>query len=530
MPNYSYSQPTNPWTLSAKNKPPKSKNSKKEKKKVEDFEHNEEATFRTAHQALICNQMIAGKTGKSLTSMDVDEDRNSRTNYNNQNSISVDNRRPTSLSQASSQNLPPYQPFNPNYNTTTKRLGVTGPYRNPMRRQDDGCPQSNGYQANNSQFNNYQSTRSSSQPNSTPTSSACTNSNNATSANNGQLSEELAEIMSNDLAKNLNTYIVERILNEIIGKKDKVDWNQIGGLGRIKEELDEIVILPMKRPDLFVDLLTPCKGLLLFGPPGTGKTMIGRCIASQSDSTFFSISASSLASKWAGEPEQLVRALFAVARIKQPSVIFIDEIDSLLTQRSEGEQESSRRIKTEFLVQFDGMTTSSKDNLLVIGATNLPHALDEAARRRFTKRLYIPLPNLKARLDIIELMLRNQKNNLDDKKILKLCRMTKGYSGADLAQLCKDAALNIIRRYGKDKIMEIKDKNELPPIAFQDFLNAVQRVKATVSENDLVVYKKWNQQFGAVKCYDEDDEAGFGDEEKKDDDSNRSCVILDDSD
>ena len=122
--------------------------------------------------------------------------------------------------------------------------------------------------------------------------------------------------------------------------------------------------------------------MLLFGPPGTGKTLIGKCIASQSGSTFFSISASSLTSKWIGEGEKMVRALFAVARVHQPSVVFIDEIDSLLSQRSESEHEASRRIKTEFLVQLDGATTEGEERILVVGATNRPQELDEAARRR----------------------------------------------------------------------------------------------------------------------------------------------------
>ena len=337
--------------------------------------------------------------------------------------------------------------------------------------------------------------------------------------NEGQADANLMQILADERAKNLDKNITEKILNEIIDKKLGMTWDQIGGLHNVKEELEEIVILPMKRPDVFVDLLSPCKGLLLFGPPGTGKTLIGRCIASQSNSTFFSISASSLTSKWVGEGEKMVRTLFTVARIKQPSVIFIDEIDSLLTQRTEGEHESSRRIKTEFLVQFDGVTTDKNENLLVIGATNLPHSLDEAARRRFTKRLYIPLPNLRARCDIINLLMKKQKHDLDEKKLLKLCRMTKGYSGADLAQLCKDAALNIIRRYGKDRLMKIKDKSDLPPINIDDFLNAVKRVKATVSEKDLAVFKDWNSQFGAIPNMEEDDEDELESKQQSADDS-----------
>ena len=146
--------------------------------------------------------------------------------------------------------------------------------------------------------------------------------------------------------------IIEMIRNEIMHRVDNITWESIAGLEHAKNSIKEIVVWPMLRPDIFKGLRGPPKGLLLFGPPGTGKTMIGKCIASQAKATFFSISASSLTSKWVGEGEKMVRALFAVARCSQPAVIFIDEIDSLLTQRTDGEFEASRRIKTEFLVQF----------------------------------------------------------------------------------------------------------------------------------------------------------------------------------
>merc|ERR1712165_473420 len=142
--------------------------------------------------------------------------------------------------------------------------------------------------------------------------------------------------------------MVETIQNEILFNGKPTDWSDIAGLEFVKKTVKEIVVFPLLRPDIFTGLRSPPKGLLLFGPPGTGKTLIGKCIASRSGSTFFS--ASSLTSKWVGEGEKMVRALFAVAKVHQPSVVFIDEIDSLLTSRTDGEHESSRRIKTEFLV------------------------------------------------------------------------------------------------------------------------------------------------------------------------------------
>jgi SpoVK/Ycf46/Vps4 family AAA+-type ATPase len=199
--------------------------------------------------------------------------------------------------------------------------------------------------------------------------------------NGGNAEEEEEEEEVHELYRNIDPKYIEQIQNEVLETVPDVQWDDIAGLTFAKKCVTEMVILPIQRPDIFKGLRGPPKGLLLFGPPGTGKTLICKAIASQSNSKFFSISASTMTSKWMGEGEKLVRALFAVARVEQPSVIFIDEIDSLLTARSEGEYEGTRRIKTEFLVQWDGAGTSDTDRVLVVGATNRPGDLDEAARR-----------------------------------------------------------------------------------------------------------------------------------------------------
>ncbi|KAL7676681.1 hypothetical protein ACOME3_002929 [Neoechinorhynchus agilis] len=192
--------------------------------------------------------------------------------------------------------------------------------------------------------------------------------------------------------------MVDIIMAEVAdGMSQLVEWNDISGLDSVKKTIQEIVIWPMLRPDIFTGLRGPPKGLLLFGPPGTGKTLIGRCVACQSKSKFFSISASSLTSKWEGEGEKLVRTLFRLAREHSPSVIFMDEIDSLLTRRKEGESDAARRIKTEFLVQMDGVRSDCHgERILMIGATNRPQEIDDAARRRFTKAemdIFLVKPN-----------------------------------------------------------------------------------------------------------------------------------------
>lgn len=233
----------------------------------------------------------------------------------------------------------------------------------------------------------------------------------------------------------------KQILNEIVVKGDEVHWDDIAGLNVAKAALRETVVYPFLRPDLFMGLREPARGMLLFGPPGTGKTMLARAVATESASTFFSISASSLTSKYLGESEKLVRALFALSKMLAPSIIFIDEIDSLLSQRSgSGEHEATRRIKTEFLIQWSdlqraaaGREITEKDKekgdanrVLVLAATNLPWAIDEAARRRFVRRQYIPLPEEETRLIQLQHLLGQQKHNLSDNEIADLVTETKG--------------------------------------------------------------------------------------------------------
>lgn len=295
--------------------------------------------------------------------------------------------------------------------------------------------------------------------------------------------------------KNIEPKMIELIMHEIIDHGPPVNWDDIAGVEFAKATIKEIVVWPMLRPDIFTGLRGPPKGILLFGPPGTGKTLIGKCIASQSGATFFSISASSLTSKWVGEGEKMVRALFAVARCQQPAVIFIDEIDSLLSQRGDGEHESSRRIKTEFLVQLDGATTSSEDRILVVGATNRPQEIDEAARRRLVKRLYIPLPDASARRQIVSCLMSKEHCSLTEEQVDMIVQKSEGFSGADMTQLCREASLGPIRSLQSVDITTITP-DQVRCIVFQDFDNAFKTVRPSVSSKDLEVYDTWNQTFG----------------------------------
>ncbi|XP_065877123.1 ATPase family AAA domain-containing protein FIGL1 [Euphorbia lathyris] len=300
--------------------------------------------------------------------------------------------------------------------------------------------------------------------------------------------------------RNLEPCLIEHVSNEIMDRDPNVRWDDIAGLEHAKKCVTEMVIWPLLRPDIFKGCRSPGRGLLLFGPPGTGKTMIGKAIAGEAKATFFYISASSLTSKWIGEGEKLVRALFGVASCRQPAVIFVDEIDSLLSQRkSEGEHESSRRLKTQFLIEMEGFDSGS-EQILLVGATNRPQELDEAARRRLTKRLYIPLPSTEARAWIIRnLLQKDGLFKLSEEDIDTICNLTEGYSGSDMKNLVKDACMGPLREALKQGIEITKLKKEdMRPVNLQDFEMALQEVRPSVSLSELGTYDEWNKQFGSL--------------------------------
>lgn len=249
----------------------------------------------------------------------------------------------------------------------------------------------------------------------------------------------------------------------IVTEKPNVKWDDVAGLDQAKDSLKETVILPTRFPQLFTGKRKPFKGILLYGPPGTGKSFLAKAVATEADSTFFTVSSSDLVSKWQGESERLVKNLFEMAR-ESPggkAIIFIDEVDSLCGSRSEGESDSARRIKTEFLVQMDGVGKDS-GGLLVLGATNVPWELDAAIRRRFEKRVYIPLPEAFARSLMVKLNLGDTPSNLTDDDFETLGNITDGASGSDIKVLVKEALMQPLRTCQKAKQFYEKDGFLLP--------------------------------------------------------------------
>jgi len=244
---------------------------------------------------------------------------------------------------------------------------------------------------------------------------------------------------------NLPQDIVKSIEETILDHSPNITWNDIKGLEDVKKILNETIVLPTLRPEIFKGLLSPSKGILLYGPPGNGKTMLAKAIATECKSTFFNCSASTLTSKWMGEGEKLMKCLFALAYEKAPAVIFIDEIDSIMGARGGQEHEASRRLKTEFLVQFDGVNSDPSKQMLVLAATNRPQDLDEAALRRFTRRIFMPLPDEPAREALIFHKLKDSKVEISLIERAQLLKLTEGYSCSDLMAVVKEAAMQPLR-------------------------------------------------------------------------------------
>lgn len=225
-----------------------------------------------------------------------------------------------------------------------------------------------------------------------------------------------------------------------------VEFNSIGGLESIKQALFELVILPLRRPELFSygKLLGPQKGVLLYGPPGTGKTMLAKAIARESGAVFINVRISNLMSKWFGDAQKLVAAVFSLAYKLQPAIIFIDEVDSFLGQRKNSDHEAMTNMKTEFMALWDGFTTDQNARVMVLAATNRPSELDEAILRRFSQAFEIGMPDQRERAEILKVVLKGERveEDIDFDFIASLCD---GYTGSDLHELCKKAAYLPIR-------------------------------------------------------------------------------------
>jgi vacuolar protein-sorting-associated protein 4 len=333
-----------------------------------------------------------------------------------------------------------------------------------------------------------------------------------------------------DEKDNESAKIRKALAGAVIGEKPNVHWDDIAGLHSAKQALQEAVIMPSKFPHMFVGNRKAWTGILLFGPPGTGKTYLGKAVATEAQASFFAVSSSDLVSKWLGESEKQVKELFGLGRSQRPAIIFVDEIDSLCSARSDSESESARRIKTEFLVQMNGIGKDMQ-GLLVLAATNMPWSLDPAIRRRFEKRIYIPLPEEGARFTMFKLHLGDTPCQLSPADFRELAKLTEGYSGSDIAIVVREALMMPVRvvqdatHFKKVKAQDRKNPSVMkeywqpcspgdleavemtwmningddllePPVSKRHFMQSIKTTRPSVNKSDLDKYIQWTKDFG----------------------------------
>ncbi|XP_065586244.1 katanin p60 ATPase-containing subunit A-like 1 isoform X1 [Cyrtonyx montezumae] len=301
--------------------------------------------------------------------------------------------------------------------------------------------------------------------------------------------------------------LVEALERDIVSRNPSIRWDDIADLEDAKKLLREAVVLPVWMPDFFKGIRRPWKGVLMVGPPGTGKTMLAKAVATECGTTFFNVSSSTLTSKYRGESEKLVRLLFEMARFYAPATIFIDEIDSICSRRgTSDEHEASRRVKSELLVQMDGVGGALENDdpskmVMVLAATNFPWDIDEALRRRLEKRIYIPLPTAKGRAELLKINLREVE--LDpDISLEEIAEKIDGYSGADITNVCRDASLMAMRRringLTPEEIRALSKEELQMPVTKGDFELALKKISRSVSAADLEKYEKWMAEFGSA--------------------------------
>jgi transitional endoplasmic reticulum ATPase len=280
--------------------------------------------------------------------------------------------------------------------------------------------------------------------------------------------------------------ITPTAMREVYVEVPQVHWSEVGGLKEVKQELMESVEWPLKKPEVFKKMgIKPPRGILLYGPPGCGKTLLARAVATESEANFISIKGPEIFSKWVGESEKAIREIFRKGRTAAPAIIFFDELDSIVPRRGLGYSDSgaSERVISQLLTEIDGI--ESLQNVLVIAATNRPDILDPAVLRpgRFDRLIYVPSPDFDSLKEIFKIHTRSMPLSRDV-DLDELTRKAQGYSGADVEAICREAAIEALR----------EDINSTE-VSLRDFNKAMERVGPSITAEDDAWYQKFSKRL-----------------------------------
>uniref|UniRef100_A0AAQ4Q1V4 Fidgetin n=1 Tax=Gasterosteus aculeatus aculeatus TaxID=481459 RepID=A0AAQ4Q1V4_GASAC len=359
----------------------------------------------------------------------------------------------------------------------------------PMYRIADSSSANGGSNGSSLPFNpQKQSTMSSEQQqrkySSQPTSSS------STSTSSRPAEEQL---------KSSDPHLLDMVTSEIVQQGPPVDWSDIAGLELAKASLKEEVLWPILRPDMFSSLGPAPRCVLLFGPQGSGRTLLGRCLASQLGAPFLQLNGSTLATKWLAEGEKILRASFLVARCRQPSVLFISEVDMLLSAHL-SEESPVHRLKAELLAQLDSLLMGSGDDggnqVLVVCSTSRPQDMDEGLRRYFARRVLVPLPDGGARHQIVGQLLAQSQHKycLSEEELALLVQRTEGFSGLDVARLCQEALVGLLHVSAQGMDMSgMMPRGQVRPLTYQDFESVFCKFQASISQKEIDTYIEWNK-------------------------------------
>ncbi|XP_034462651.1 fidgetin-like isoform X2 [Hippoglossus hippoglossus] len=302
--------------------------------------------------------------------------------------------------------------------------------------------------------------------------------------------------------KTSDPHLLDMVTSEIVQQGPPVDWCDIAGLELAKATLKEEVLWPILRPDMFSSLGPTPRCLLLFGPRGSGRTLLGRCLASQLGAPFLQLSGSTLATKWLADGEKIIRASFLVARCRQPSVLFISEVDMLLSAHL-SEESPINRLKGELLGQLDSLLMGSGEDgsnqVLVVCSTSRPQDMDEGLRRYFARRVLVPLPDSVARHQIVTQLLAQSQHKycLSEEELALLVQRTEGFSGLDLARLCQEALVGLLHVSAQGMDMTgMMSRGQIRPLTYQDFESVFCKFQASISQKEIDTYTEWNKMFG----------------------------------